>query len=54
MGICIRCKQREQERFDPIGPDDEGYISPYCSSCADHEYAKHQERREWDHYHNEH
>lgn len=49
--ICPKCNKRTREYFDPIGEDDEGYLSPVCGPCADRIYEADQERREFEYYH---
>ncbi len=51
--ICRKCKLRECEYFEPVGPDDDGYESPNCAQCNDKEIERSNERREWHYYHDD-
>jgi len=51
MPLCLKCQKREREYFPPVGEDDDGYLSPYCGHCADLDYEKYMERREFEYYH---
>lgn len=49
--ICPRCKVRELRYEPPIHEDDDGGLQTICDSCADREYERYMERREFEHYH---
>lgn len=42
--ICTECK-------DFIDPDDSGFDYHICGYCADKQYERHMERREFEYYH---
>lgn len=49
MSDQSRCRKCDKPLFDEIERD-----TWLCSSCADREYERHLERREWEHFHPDH
>jgi hypothetical protein len=49
--LCLKCKQRERETFEPVHEDDDGYQSPYCGPCNDRSAESYREQQEFNHYH---